>query len=347
MERLCFLLVVLLAPVLAGAQDVPRTPVFDVYSHDFGTISEADGPVSYTFHLLNNSGEPVSISQAIPGCSCISAEFSTDPVLPGKVGDVIVTYNPAGAVGETHRTIVMVNGEGASLGTLSTVADVTPADRSIQERYFYSIADLLYANRTDIQFGYVFPGVSIEKPVYIANASGRVMQLRTEHTTGSGLSVGCPAVLRPEQEAVLSLAFSAQTDDLYKTFHDTVWIYVDGKRARLPIVTTAVCLNPVPSTASDPDMQTYPSEGKLSKNWFSAGFSGFVTVANKGKGDLVIFAAEAPEDVRLNITAGTVVRPGASIRVKAESDSNESFLVNLYVNDPLRPRKQLIFKHPQ
>ncbi|MBP5668391.1 MAG: DUF1573 domain-containing protein, partial [Salinivirgaceae bacterium] len=70
--------------VCANAQNNAAMPVFDTYEHDFGTISEADGPVSHVFHLLNNSDKSVAISRAIPGCSCINADFVSTPVEPGK-----------------------------------------------------------------------------------------------------------------------------------------------------------------------------------------------------------------------------------------------------------------------
>ena len=50
--------------ICANAQNNAAMPVFDTYEHDFGTISEADGPVSHVFHLLNNSDKSVAISRA-------------------------------------------------------------------------------------------------------------------------------------------------------------------------------------------------------------------------------------------------------------------------------------------
>ncbi|MBO4603621.1 MAG: DUF1573 domain-containing protein, partial [Salinivirgaceae bacterium] len=140
MRRLSIIVAITLS-LCANAQNDASVPVFDTYEWDFGTISEADGPVSHAFHLLNNSNRNVAISRAIPGCSCINADFLSTPVEPGKMTDVVVTYSPSGAVGDTYRTIEIVDTEGRSLGTLSTKANVVPADRSIQERYFYTLAD--------------------------------------------------------------------------------------------------------------------------------------------------------------------------------------------------------------
>ncbi|MBR6081477.1 MAG: DUF1573 domain-containing protein, partial [Salinivirgaceae bacterium] len=143
MRKLIISIYASIAIFCANAQNNAAMPVFDTYEHDFGTISEADGPVSHVFHLLNNSDKSVAISRAVPGCSCINADFVSTPVEPGKMTDVVVTYSPSGAVGDTYRTIEIMAADGRSLGTLSTKANVVPADRSIQERYFYTLADML------------------------------------------------------------------------------------------------------------------------------------------------------------------------------------------------------------
>lgn len=335
-------MVALLASVSVMAQETLGAPSFDSYECDFGTIDEAEGAVTHTFHLLNNSTKPVSISRAIPGCSCINADFDSKPIQPGKIGDVNVTYSPAGAVGDTYRTIEIVDSEGRSLGTLSTKANVVPADRSIQERYFYNIADLFYTNKTNIQFGYVYQGAIGQKQVYIANASDKAISLKVEYSSDAEMRVACPEKLGPNKESAITITYT-MPDKIFRTYNDTIWVYVDGKKSRLPIVTSAICLAKVSDGNNAPDMQTYPSVGQLTTGWFSSTLSGSIEVSNKGKSDLTIFAIEAPKGVKVNVGNGTVIKSGSSINIKAESADNGNFRVNLFTNDPKRPFKELTF----
>lgn len=74
-------------------------------THDFGTIKEADGPVSHEFEFKNTGDSPLVIISASASCGCTRPEYPKEPVKPGKMGKIKVTYNPAGRPGEFDRSI--------------------------------------------------------------------------------------------------------------------------------------------------------------------------------------------------------------------------------------------------
>ena len=346
LRKLYFLMFTIVAAFCANAQNSASMPVFDTYEWDFGIISEADGPVSHAFHLLNNSNRNVAISRAIPGCSCINADFLSTPVEPGKMTDVVVTYSPSGAVGPTFRTIEIVDTEGRSLGTLSTKADVVPADRSIQDRYFYTLSDMLYANKTAMAFGYVYQGKMAQKQVYIANASDKAMDLDVQTTQTPELRAVAPYRLEAGRESAITITYTMPDDKtLFRTFNDTIWLIVNGQRARTPITISAIAMAKPSESTEKPDMQTYPSVGKLESGWLSGTLSGTIELTNNGKADLVIYKVESPASVTVSIADGTVVKAGRKIAVKAEAKTGGKYSVRLFTNDPQRPYKELIFSN--
>ena len=73
---------------------------FDEKSHDFGTIKEADGPVSYSFKFENTGDEPLVIINVNASCGCTRPDYPKEPIRPGKKGEIKVTYNPAGRPGQ-------------------------------------------------------------------------------------------------------------------------------------------------------------------------------------------------------------------------------------------------------
>lgn len=73
--------------------------------HDFGTIKEADGPVSYEFEFKNTGDSPLVVISASASCGCTRPEYPKEPVKPGKSGKIKVTYNPAGRPGEFDKSI--------------------------------------------------------------------------------------------------------------------------------------------------------------------------------------------------------------------------------------------------
>ena len=79
--------------------------------HDFGTIKEANGPVSYTFEFTNTGNEPLVIVNVNASCGCTRPEYPKEPIMPGKKGKIKVTFNPAGRPGEFSKEIkIRING---------------------------------------------------------------------------------------------------------------------------------------------------------------------------------------------------------------------------------------------
>ncbi len=85
---------------------------FAVKKHDFGTIKEADGPVSCTFEFTNTGDKPMLIIDATASCGCTHPEYPTKPIKPGKKGKIKVTYSPIGRPGAFKKSVkVKTNGK--------------------------------------------------------------------------------------------------------------------------------------------------------------------------------------------------------------------------------------------
>lgn len=75
--------------------------------HDFGEIGEHDGCVSHVFTCTNAGKAPLVIYGVSCSCECTTAEFPQSAIPPGETGNVIVSYNPKGHIGEFHKTVVV------------------------------------------------------------------------------------------------------------------------------------------------------------------------------------------------------------------------------------------------
>ena len=101
-----------LVALSAVAEDKQAEAKFEVKSHDFGTIKEADGPVSCTFEFTNTGDKPLLIIDAMASCGCTRPEFPAKPIKPGKKGKIKVTYSPIGRPGAFKKTVkVKTNGK--------------------------------------------------------------------------------------------------------------------------------------------------------------------------------------------------------------------------------------------
>jgi len=99
---------------------------FTAHSHDFGTIKEANGPVSCTFEFTNTGDKPLLILDVTASCGCTRPEYPSKPIKPGKKGKIKVTYSPIGRPGAFKKTVkVKTNGKERTI-TLRIEGTVIP-----------------------------------------------------------------------------------------------------------------------------------------------------------------------------------------------------------------------------
>jgi len=94
------------------ADDKYAEATFTVKSHDFGTIKEANGPVSCNFEFTNTGDKPLLIIDATASCGCTRPEYPSKPIKPGKKGKIKVTFSPIGRPGAFRKTVkIKTNGK--------------------------------------------------------------------------------------------------------------------------------------------------------------------------------------------------------------------------------------------
>ncbi len=76
---------------------------FDKTTHDFGTILWKT-PAKATFTITNNGDKPLVISNVTTSCGCAVADWTKQPIAPGKSGTVTSTYD-AQALGRFQKSV--------------------------------------------------------------------------------------------------------------------------------------------------------------------------------------------------------------------------------------------------
>jgi hypothetical protein len=80
------LFLILLSVLIGGRAEFDRTV------HDFGTISQADGPQQCTFTVTNTSDAPLTILSAITSCGCTNVKWTRTSIEKGGKGTIEATY---------------------------------------------------------------------------------------------------------------------------------------------------------------------------------------------------------------------------------------------------------------
>lgn len=75
--------------------------------HDFGAIEEKAGKVTHTFQIKNSGKSPVAIIHVATSCGCTATNWSKEPILPGKTGDISVTYDPKNRPGKFFKSVTV------------------------------------------------------------------------------------------------------------------------------------------------------------------------------------------------------------------------------------------------
>src|SRR4051812_29732805 len=102
MKNILSVFFVLASTLLFAQQSKPI--VFKDEIHDFGTIAEEGGPVTYDFSFTNNSNRAIKILTVQASCGCTTPDWTKEIVQPGKNGFIKASYNPKGRPGFFNKS---------------------------------------------------------------------------------------------------------------------------------------------------------------------------------------------------------------------------------------------------
>lgn len=96
---------------------------------DLGTVKQGN-PVTGTFTLTNIGQEPLIIESVTPGCGCTKSDYTKEPIMPGKTGNITATYNAA-AAGNFSKTVYIKFKGIDEQKSVSITGKVVPADAAV------------------------------------------------------------------------------------------------------------------------------------------------------------------------------------------------------------------------
>jgi len=115
---------------VAKGQDAPKPESgaqikFEVTSHDFGEITQGD-IVQYIYKFTNTGDQPLVVSEVVTTCGCTAPKWSTEPVLPGKTGEIHVTFNSSNKMGRQNKGITVLSNAVNNPARVSLICNVLP-----------------------------------------------------------------------------------------------------------------------------------------------------------------------------------------------------------------------------
>jgi len=94
MKRFLSIILTLVCLALsASAQTtIANRAKFDKTVHDFGTITQKDGPQTCIYTVTNVGTEPLTILSVVASCGCTNVSWTRTSIKPGDSGEIKVTY---------------------------------------------------------------------------------------------------------------------------------------------------------------------------------------------------------------------------------------------------------------
>lgn len=326
---------------LAAQEDVSPL-IFDSYVCDFGEVEESGGTLFHTFHFINGASSKFRILRVSASCSCVSVSYPQSVLEGGETGEISVAFNPARTFGDVERDVDIFLTDGMPAVSLVLKAHVIPSEYDIEDIYSVSLPDGVRMTSLSQRFGYLAAGRMAERRIDVINSSDAPVTLEAEPESEAYLSVACPERLGPGEAGSLILRYTLPDDVLSLGMHeDKVSLLVNGRPCNRQVEVSCIGIRDLEGAKGPaPALQVQPSSPVMKKALLGKGYSGSITVRNGGRGDLVILKADLPAGAVCDLPDGTVVKPGASRKLKVESPS-ASFRFGLVTNDPARPYKEM------
>lgn len=73
---------------------------------NFGQVKRGD-IIRNEYTIINKGDQPLVLTETEISCSCTTAEFSRQPILPGQTTKVILVFNTATVYGRQDRTVLL------------------------------------------------------------------------------------------------------------------------------------------------------------------------------------------------------------------------------------------------
>ncbi len=328
------------------AVQVGENVEFDRTVHDFGDVSVDDGPLSCTFTVKNIGKEPIAIYEVVTSCGCTDANWTREPLQPGKTGTISATYkNEDGPVPFDKTLTVYIAGVSKPV-ILRLRGVVHEKKKSIAELYGVEKLGNLGLKGLHYKVSNVLQGESSSDEAKVANLGKQPLKV-TFTDISPNLTVTVVPETIPAGETA-ALRFSVKADpSLWGRHTYSATPVLNGKKASKPLTVTALTRGNFASWTPEErknSAQCLFDESTLSFGTVKAGAP--VQLAfnftNKGKSALRIYSIDADaKGVTAPLPAETPAQKKGSIPVKLDTSSlpkgETVIMLTLTTNCPARP----------
>ena len=320
---------------------------FKETSHDFGTIKEADGDVTYDFTFTNKGDSPLLIYRALASCGCTNPEFSKAPIAPGATSTIRVTFSTMDRPGSFHKTITLYTNDKLAPNVVLIISgEVMPMGSNPETNYPFNLQGLRI-NRNYINILQAKIGSIKSEVIEMMNTTNAPLNIQFSNVPKHIHIVASNTKLKPNETGVITLKYMAELAKDYGKREDSFYLYTNEKYKTNPTnkIQMVATITEDFSNLSASQLKNAPigtfSESRIDFGKMTKGSSKTLTVnlTNTGKSNLLIRKI-IPEYNGIIVNSSTkTIPPGkfARISITLNAGTFEGSVVQrvtFYSNDP-------------
>lgn len=172
-RRILFALTLMSIALVGQSQDPVQSDLkFDVFSHDFGVLTEGDEAI-YAFEFTYTGKDTLRLkSEDIrPGCGCTSKDYTKEPILSGGRGKIIASFNTVGRVGTFNKSIaVMQNNQTVGILYIKGIVLAKAAPDTLTTEKQLKASSNVTVDRSAYNFGKVEKGQKVLTSFTVKNS---------------------------------------------------------------------------------------------------------------------------------------------------------------------------------
>ena len=204
---------------------------FETVEHDFGKINEADGRVSYVFNFKNEGMAPLVLSNVRASCGCTTPTWTKEPVEPGQVGSITVTYNPNGRPGRFQKTVTVTSNASEATTRLFIKGEVIPKQAKPANKYTIAVGDLSMKSKT-IDLGTITKDGMKQGELEYANLTQAEHRVELATNSADAFLIANTTLnpAKPQEIGKFVLIIDSKKTKIYGPIETYAYVMVDGKK---------------------------------------------------------------------------------------------------------------------
>lgn len=353
MSRFALLSVLLTISQLSFSQ-LSEPLIYREKIHDFGTISENDGPATFEFTVSNKSTRPVKIVNVQPSCGCTTPDWTKDPIPVNGTGFIKASYDPKGRPGYFDKTLSVTTDWDGTPVVLHIKGNVSNPQTANDPSLFSVAVGNLRFKSNSFNLGKVFINRDPE-PISFPFRNGGKDSIHFKGYVAPGyVKVNLPKVIAPNQVANLKITFDAKLKNQYGFTSENIEIKTDDSEFAEKSFSVYATTEEYFPKLNDKELAQAPVLA-LQANMINFGvvkagsvLTREIKINNTGKKDLIIRHAQSNCSC-LTIEAGLrTIKPGQQTSMKITLDTQgrtgpQNKSVTIYSTDPQNPVQRITF----